>query len=319
MSSTLDVQAEPSTDERTLPSRRLRAATTAMRLAFVWFGTRKTLTVQQKAQAAAPFSAEGEFLSVGKKLIDTRHPAFKAVTAVRSRAASYWRGVSLPFPEPGIRLIRQDDIVHVNQLMSTLKAELDEAVQYLDEQFGELKAVASERLGSLYNPADYPVSLQGLFDISWDFPSVEPPAYLKQLSPQVYEQECQRVAARFDEAIQLAEQAFVEQLSDLVSHLCDKLSGIQDGKSKIFRDSAVENVTAFFDRFRRLSITSSSELDELVERDQAAVRGVAPQQLRDNSGLRQHVTSQLASVQSVLDGLMVERPRRRIMRPGREA
>jgi hypothetical protein len=47
------------------------------------------------------------------------------------------------------------------------------------------------------------------------------------------------------------------------------------------------------------------------------VRGIEPQQLRDNENLRQRVTSQLAGVQSVLDGLLVDRPRRNILRPER--
>ncbi len=69
---------------------------------------RKTLTPEQKSQAADTFGAEGEFLSAGKKLLDTRHPAFKAVTAVRGRMLSFWKGITLPYPEPGIRLIRQE-------------------------------------------------------------------------------------------------------------------------------------------------------------------------------------------------------------------
>ena len=141
---------------------------------FTWFGTRKTLTPQQKAQAADTFGAEGEFLSAGKKLIDTRHPDFKAVTGVRGRIVSYWRGISLPYPEPGIRLIRQDDIGPVNLQLTTLKADLQEAVNHLDSHFESLKSAAGERLGSLYNAGDYPQSLSGLFDVTWDFPSVEP-------------------------------------------------------------------------------------------------------------------------------------------------
>ena len=34
--------------------------------------------------------AEGQFLSAGKKLLDTSHPAFKAVTAVRTRVMDAW-------------------------------------------------------------------------------------------------------------------------------------------------------------------------------------------------------------------------------------
>ena len=73
---------------------RLRATTAALRLSFTWFGVRKTLSAEQKAQAAESFGAEGDFLSAGKKLIDTRHPRFKAVTAIRNQAVSYFKGIS---------------------------------------------------------------------------------------------------------------------------------------------------------------------------------------------------------------------------------
>jgi len=44
----------------------------AVRVAFCWFGVRKTLTPEQKAQAADTFGAEGQYLSADKKLLDTR-------------------------------------------------------------------------------------------------------------------------------------------------------------------------------------------------------------------------------------------------------
>ena len=45
----------------------------------------------------------------------------------------------------------------------------------------------------------------------------------------------QRVAARFDEAVQLAEAAFLEEMSSrLVSHLTERLSGTEDGQPKVF-------------------------------------------------------------------------------------
>ena len=296
------------------PAARLRATMAAVRVAFTWFGVRKTLTPEQKSQAADTFGAEGEFLSAGKKLLDTRHPAFKAVTAVRGRMLSFWKGITLPYPEPGIRLIRQEDIGSFDVQMTTLKAELDEAVERLDQHYGELRSAARDRLGRLFNPTDYPQSLRGLFAASWDFPSIEPPPYLQQLSPQLYEQECQRVQARFDEAVQLAEQAFTDELAKLVSHLTERLSGQEDGKPKVFRDSAVENLTEFFERFRHLNVRSNEQLDGLVAQAQRTIRGVEPQQLRDSANLRQQVATQLAGVQATLDGMLVDRPRRNILR-----
>jgi hypothetical protein len=214
----------------------------AMRLQFTWFGTRKSLTPQQKDQAAESFGAAGPFLSAGKKLFDTRHPRFKAVTAVRHRATAYFQGSSLPYPEPAVRLAPQDDVEVLQARMTQFAEELARAVAALDEEFDQLRLAAREQLGRLYCESDYPASLAGLFAMSWDFPSVEPPEYLRRLSPELYRQECQRVSARFDEAVQLAEQMFLSELGELVSHLAERLSGDADGKPKVFRDSAVENL-----------------------------------------------------------------------------
>ncbi len=125
------------------------------------------------AEAAEPFGANAQFLSAGKKLIDTNHPAYKAVTAVRGKVQSYWKSLSLPDAEPGIRLIRQDKIDEFAAKMREFQEELAEAVETLDRRYSELKAAARNRLGSLYNSADYPESLRGLFSIEFDFPSVE--------------------------------------------------------------------------------------------------------------------------------------------------
>ena len=299
------------------PAQRLRDTMAAVRISFVWFGLRRSLSPEQKAQAAESFGAEGQFLTAGKKLLDSRHAAYKEVTAVRHRIQSCWREVTLPYPEPGIRLIRQRDVASFNERMATLREELASAVGRLDEHYSDLRAAARTRLGSLYSAGDYPLSLQGLFAVFWDWPSVEPPDYLQQLSPALYEQESERVRARFEEAVQLAEQGFLEELSRLVSHLTERLSGTDDGRPKVFRDSAVENLTEFFERFRRLNIRSNDQLDQLVGQAQQILRGVAPQQLRTAAELRTQVARDLSAVQATLDGLLVNRPRRQVLRPPR--
>ena len=296
------------------PAQKLRASMAAARVSMKWLGVRKTLTPEQKAEAAEPFGAEAGFMSAGKKLLDTNHPTFKAVTAIRTQVLNFWKGVSLPYPEVGIRLIQQDFIGEFAAKMRQFQEDLLEAVGTLDQHYYELKTTARQKLGHLYNAADYPESLTGLFEINFDFPSVEPPDYLRQLNPTLYRQECERVQQRFNDAVQLAEEAFIAELAKLVSHLSERLSGAEDGKPKIFRDTAVENLAEFFQRFRSLNVGSNAQLDRLVADAQRIVRGVEPQNLRDNAGLRQHVATEMSRVQSVLDGLLVDRPRRNILR-----
>lgn len=295
------------------PAQRLRRTAAAVRVHFTWWGVHKTLTAQQKEEVGLAYAADARFLTAGKKLVDTRHETFRRLTSVRTRAANYWRGLTLPYTEPGIRLIQQSSVESFVRTMEGFRDELIQAEIDLNEVFEEMKADAQRRLGRLYNPADYPAEVRGLFAVEWDFPSVEPPSYLMRIAPEVYQQEQERVARRFEEAVRLAEQAFTAEFAKLVSHLAERLSS-PDGERKIFRDSAVVNLTEFFQRFQQLNVHSSEQLDGLVRQAQDIVQGVQPQELRDDASLRQHIATSLASVQAALDGMLVDRPRRRIVR-----
>ena len=298
-----------------LATDRLRNNFAALRIRFQWLGTSKTLSTEQKAQAAESFGADGSSIRAGKKLIDTKHEAYRSLTSLKSQINTWWKENSLPYPEPGIRLIRQERIDGFNERLETFREELNDGVRMLDSRFADIKEAARQQLGELFDASDYPVTLADEFGVTWEFPAVDPPDYLRQLNPEVYAQQAQRVAQRFDEAVEMAETAFVEELDHLVNHLAAKLAGDDDGRPKIFRDSAVTNLRGFFDRFRELNVRSNEQLDDLVGRCEQLLGGVQPQELRVNDSLRRSLATNLGSVQSSLDQLLVERPRRNIIRP----
>jgi hypothetical protein len=142
---------------------------------------------------------------------------------------------------------------------------------------------------------------------------VEPPAYLLRIAPDVHAQERQRVSARFEEAVRLAEQAFIEEFRKLLSHLTERLADDEGGERRVFRDSAVNNLRQFFERFRHLNVSSNAELDVLVEA-QRLVQGVTPQRLRDDTPLCNHVAMEMSRMQAQVAGLITEMPRRRLVR-----
>ena len=143
MSTVLD---DPASLPATTAVQRLRTSTAAVGVSLSWLGVRKSLSVEQKNQAADTFGAEGDFLSAGNKLLDTKHPSFKAVTAVKNKAVGLWKSLTLPFPEGGVRLIRQDRIEQFDAQMREFQAELAEAVATLDRHYAELKSAARQRL-----------------------------------------------------------------------------------------------------------------------------------------------------------------------------
>jgi len=306
----------PTTQLERSAAHRLRTTMAAVKLAFTWLGVRKTLAPEQRTTAARAFHADRELLSASKLILDTKNPAYRAVAAVRSEASTYWRTVTLPFPEAGIRLLPQNSLGLFAQTMQTYRERLQEAARELSGQYDTIKSEAQRRLGTLFNASDYPATLDGLFDLEVSYPTIEPPNYLMALHPDVYQAEQARVRERFESAVELAEQAFATELQRLTAHLAERLTGLHDGQPKVFRDSAVENLREFFERFRRLNIRSSPELDALVEQAQQTINGIEPQTLRDSNRLRQMVARDFEQIQASVGALLVDRPRRNILRRG---
>jgi hypothetical protein len=312
---TLNVASIPLASES--PAQRLRRTAAAVRVMLHWWGVHRALTAQQKEEFGSVTFADARFLTAGKKLVDVRHEAFRRLTSVRTRITNYWRGISLPYVEPGMRLIRQADIPAFIHTMEGFRDELREAEEQLNAVYDEVKADASRRLGRLFNPADYPSEIRGLFLVEWDFPSVEPPSYLMRVAPEVFEEERRRVLSRFEEAVQLAEQAFATEFGRLLSHLTERLANGDSGERRVFRDSAVTNLADFFARFQQLNVRSSPELDALVEEAQRLVQGVSPQELRDNNSLRQQIATEMTRVREQVENLITDVPRRRLVRTRR--
>jgi hypothetical protein len=296
-----------------LPAQRLRITMAPCRVRFTWFSSEKSLTLEQKTWAAERFGAAPRSLAATKKLLDTRHPAFRAVTAVRNRIDSDWRATTLPFPEPCIRLIRLDQVEEFNQQMGSFSCELSDVAADLEQRFEELKADAAGRLGSLFEPSDYPATLLGAFAVHWDFPNLEPPSNLAWLSPTLHMIEDYRVQSRFQEAVRLAEEMFLEEFTSRVAHLCERISGTNpDGTAKIFRDAAVDDLGDFIARYRRFDLRPNRQLDELIGLVRRTLQGITPGRLRDHPGLRRTVATQLAWVQASLDAMQEDHPQRPI-------
>jgi hypothetical protein len=295
-------------------AQRLRTTMAAVHLSFTWLGVRKTLAPEQRTTAARAFHADRELLSASNLILDTKNPAYRAVAAVRSEASPYWRTGTLPFPEAGVRLLPQNSLGLFANTMQTYHERLREAARELVSQYDTIKSEAQRRLGTLFNASDYPSTFDGLFDLEVSYPTIELQNSLMALHPDVYQEEHARVRERFESAVELAEQALATELQRLTAHLAERFIGLHDGQPKVFRDSAVENLCEFFERFRRLNIRRSSELDAPVEQAQQTINGIEPQTLRDSNRLRHMVALNFEQIQASVGELLVDRPRRNILR-----
>lgn len=291
----------------------LRQTMGAVKLSFSWLGTQRKLSDMQTKQAADTFNAATDLVTASKRLIDTKNATYRTLTALKSQASSYWRSMTLPYPQEGIRLMKQSDVAAFEDKMREFKEQLAAAAANLQLEYESIKEAAREKLGDLFNPGDYPPTLEGVFDVKWEYPPVEPPNYLMTFNPELYHQEQSRVQQRFETAVMLAEDAFAEQLQEMISHLIERLTDEPDGTKKTFKASAIENFQEFYQNFQRMNVRSNAQLEGLIRQANELVSGIDVKDLRKNTGLRQNLTTQMSSVKTALDSLITNAPRRRVM------
>lgn len=310
MPETAEYTPHAPTQKRRSFAQQLREETAGVRLFVSKFGSRKALSRDQVAQAAVPFGADAHYLAATKRIVDTHYPAYLAVTKTISQARHWWRTMSVDFPVDGIRLIRKSLIQTFDQQMRKFRTDLQTNLNALEGFYPALRTEAQQRLGSLFSAEDYPSSIRQCFSIRWDYPSVDPPDYLKELNPELYRQEQEKVAARFEEAIRAAEEAFAHELQGLVSHLVDVLAPGADGQPKQLKKNAVENVTEFVKKFRDMQVTDNAELTRLVDEADRILGGVDPAELRKQQDMRQRISADMQTLKGTLDQLVTEKPER---------
>jgi hypothetical protein len=135
-------------------------------------------------------------------------------------------------------------------------------------------------------------------------------------NPELYTQEQTRIQRRFETAVIMAENAFAEQLQEMVAHLIERLTDEPDGTKKTFKASAIENFKEFYENFRRMNVRSNAQLEGLIRQASDLVAGVEAKELRTNDDLRRNLSQQMTTVKTALNNLITNAPRRRVLPMG---
>lgn len=276
------------------------------------FGVTKAISEAKVEQAADLFDADTKSLRASKRLLDTQHPCYKAVSAVLRRVKNLHSGMTIKF-ENNERLIKASQLEQFSAAMDDLQKELDEALAELDEVYQQLKMTAREDLGDLYDPRDYPSSIKGEFEFCWSTYQFKIPESVKLLSPDLYDEQCRRLAQRFEDAAIAAEEAMAEELQGLIGVIFERLQPTEDGeKPKQFREASLKNMRDFLERFRMLNITGNEGLSSMVDAAENMIKGIDAKDVRKDHTIRETLRDNVTELRSQIDTMLTESPRRRI-------
>lgn len=294
-----------------------------VRLKWFWVTQQRVVSKDIKAEFANDYDAEEDSFGIFARLWPSDNQYVAALRKCRAAVDDYWKTRTLAFTERGVRVLHQTRLEVFWAGIAPLIANLQTAVENFKANLQSIVAAAQAKHGHLFKRENYPLTEENVvISAVCKVCPIVAPNYLLAFAPTVYNEAQRQFSSEMRTAALTWERELAQQLGELVNHLCHSLTPDAEGNQRIFRDSSVENVRAFFQQFRDLQMANGTQLSEVVRRAENVLRpNVNPQDLRDMAELRSNIRQQLAEVRDTIasDYLVdVTKKRRNIIRPKKE-
>lgn len=257
--------------------------------------------------------ADQTMVTIGKKILDS--PEYDAIVQLDTQIYNYvhWqRGQrSLPFElkkRGGMYLIPGDLSDEVDEELHYFSGMREVLVDRLAYVYEGQKIASQKRLGSQANDKDYPSveNLKKKFSMTWLFFEIQPPQRLKDINPQLFEQQTAKIKAQCEEALPEIMQILRGEALNYMKTLISKLDPKVKGHARRLDTSYVEKMRDFFNVFEARNIANDEQLAEAIEIARKAISGASVEDLQDNKALRAQVRKEFEAATSVFDGMMAD-------------
>lgn len=236
-----------------------------------------------------------------KELLCRKHPSMIKLQQVVSQARSYHISKTLPWGDQGIRILPSPLLYAYNSQMRTLKSEFEQISRKIVESYDELKQMAKDRLGALYNEGDFkdPDVFARKFYFKVD---IAPVATENDFRVDLEQDEVEKLREQFKESegFRTAE-AMKEAWGRLHSAVVNMATNLSD-PDKIFRDSLVGNLEKIVDILPDLNISDDPDLTAMTNSVKSVLCGYTAKELRKDKELRKHVAEDASSIATRMAG-----------------
>lgn len=203
------------------------------------------------------------------------------------------------------------NIPDIEALAEKTSKELAEKVETFLSAWPKAIDEAQERLGPLFNPADYvpATELRKAFRFSHNWLAFGVPDELKQFDAAIYQKAQEKAKAVWDEIEANGVALLRQTIAELVGGLAESLTPKENGEKRKFYPSAVEKIVEFIDSFKKRNICKDAELEEQVEKLRSMVSGIDVEKLsagaKGDEALREKVRAKMEQAKKGLDALTV--------------
>jgi hypothetical protein len=254
---------------------------------------------------------EKDEMSARKKLFskgDLR-PCAKLISALKDRLSAMEVSGGLRLFGPGAKLIPTMKLEEAVALIEQHQDALHEEVERLVERMPKIKEQRKEKLGPMYNEADYPddAEIRAGFHVTYRFVSFAQPDQLQEVSAAVAEKANAQWQAQMAEAAQDVVAGLRQSAFDVMAELADRLSQDDDGKPKVLRGTALRDLQELCDNLPALnSVAEDDRLMKIMAKVKSMSTGLTAETLRDAPVVRDMLRGVAEEAKTALAGLVTE-------------
>ena len=206
---------------------------------------------------------------------------------------------TLPWSNSGLRLIPTAKFFDFKTQLDKHKTEFETMVADFVTEYPNRIAAQAFKLGTMFDRSEYPdqYDIATKFKFGYCFsPVPEAGHFLVDLGEEMDKELRAEYEKAYEERVNVAMKDLWTRLKDSLDRIAERLSVGEDGKTKIFRDSMIDNVLDLCGMLRELNVTSDPNLEKARREVEMLLAGVAPDELRKSEEIRKDVKAEVAAI-----------------------
>ena len=213
-------------------------------------------------------------------------PIFDAIQKFAGNARTYHYHATMPWSDSGLRLLTTAMYFDYNKRISEMEMEFDQLVSNFTNQYGVLVAKSQTKLGTLFDPTDYPdvhdVASKFRFSVKYA-PVPDVGDWRVDVGNDAKQQLMESYVKYYSSNLEQAMREPWERMHEALKNMSIKLSG---DKKQIFRDTLVGNVVELCDLMDKFNVTGDPKMKQAKVKIENALLGITPDALREDDELR---------------------------------
>jgi hypothetical protein len=218
----------------------------------------------------------------------------KIVTAVRT-----WHyQQTLPWSDGGSRLLPMINFFDYKQTLNNFEKQFYDAVDSFLIEYPQLVSSSAFTLGGMFDRNEYPTAddLRNKFGFKFVFiPVPDKGDFRIDVEQQAKTELQQQYEQYFQDKLNTAMKESWDRLHTVLTHISERLDYTDDSKKK-FWDSTITNATDLCALLTGLNITKDPKLELAREMLEKALKGVAPDDVRESQAIRSSVKTKVDAI-----------------------